>query len=737
MTRLHPFLLLALASGSPALGDEGFWLLNDFPSARVQAAHGFGPSQQWLDRVRLGAVRLNGCSGSFVSTHGLVMTNHHCVRECVQDLSTARDDYLERGFFAKTQKDERRCAHIEAYQLVSITDVTERVGGATAGKEGEAFATALRQESARIEGACATGPGTRCEVVNLFHGGKYHLYRYRRFQDVRLVLAPEFPMAAFGGYADNFEFPRYGFDVGFVRVYENDTPVETPDALRWASAPAAEGDLVFVPGNPGGTERVSTVEQLGLQRDVVLPWVLVRLAELRGTLLQFSGGSPENFRISRARIRTVENSLKALGGRRAWLADPANFDRKRVEDAELRAAVRKDPAKEARFGAAWTGIAQAMQAERELFVRHALAESRSGVPSDLFEYARLLVRAAEERPKPSPERLREFGDARLPALENRLLRPVPVSRSLERVLVTFGLRSMRDTLGPDDPLVQAAIGRRSPEAIAREAVEGTHLDDPKVRDALWKGGATAVEASKDPMIALARRMDPQARAIRKEHENRVEGAQARNGELLFQAAVAVRGTSSYPDGTGTLRVSYGTISRLDRVREADLSRDPAVRPLRQEHRAVPLRGRADLARGAPEARPGAAIRHRDDQRRHRGNSGSPVVNRDGEVVALIFDGNRASLGGDYGYDAATNRAVALHGRAILEGLEKVYGAGRLVQENPLALRATEGVSRGETHRGGKGRCSGGRGTSHAQGELRCPRVPSSRTAPRSGPPLRA
>jgi hypothetical protein len=680
VNRPLPILLLALASASPALGDEGMWLLNDFPSARLQAAHGFAPSQQWLDRVRLGAVRVNGCSGSFVSPRGLVMTNHHCVRECVQDLSTSRDDYLAKGFYAAADKDERRCANIEANQLVSITDVTERIRAATAGKEGAAFATALRQESARIEGACATDPRVRCDVVNLFHGGKYELYAYRRFQDVRLVFAPEFPMAAFGGYADNFEFPRYGFDVGFLRVYENGAPVDMPDALPWASSAAREGDLVFAAGNPGGTERVQTIEQLALQRDVVLPWVLVHLAELRGTLLQFSAGNPELFRISRARIRTVENGLKALGGRRGWLADPANFERKRSEDAELRAAVKKDPAKEARFGGAWAGIAQSVQAEREIFVRYQLAESRSGIPSDLFEYARLLVRAAEERPKPSPERLREYGDARLPQLENRLLRPVPVPRSLERVLVTFGLRTLRDTFGPDDALVQAAIGKRSPEEVAREAVAGTRLDDPKVREALWKGGAAAVAASKDPMIALARRMDPQARAIRKEHENRVEGALARNGELLFQAAVAVRGTSSYPDATHTLRLSYGTIAGWA-----------------ESGKQIPAMTRLSglYARNTGEfpfavAPTWLAARQRLDQEMPfdiattndiiGGNSGSPLINRDGEVVALIFDGNRGSLGGDYGYDAATNRAVALDGQAILEGLEKVYGAGRLAKE---------------------------------------------------------
>jgi len=678
---LRSLLLLLLLGAAPALADEGMWLPNDFPSARVQAAYGFAPSQQWLDRVRLGAVKLsNGCSASFVSTGGLVMTNHHCARECVQDLSTPRADHLEKGFFAAAPKDERRCPNIEADQLVSITDVTDRIHAATAGRDGEAFATALRQESARIEGACTTGSEVRCDVVNLFHGGKYHLYTYRRFQDVRLVFAPEFPMAAFGGYADNFEFPRYGFDVAFLRVYRSGAPVQTPDALQWSATPVREGDLVFVPGNPGGTERVSTVEQLSLERDVVLPWILVRAGQLRGTLLQFSSENPELFRISRARIRTVENGLKALGGRRAWLADPANFERKRAEDAELRAAVKKDPAKEARFGPAWKGIADAVQAERELFVRYELAETKSAIPSDLFDYARLLVRAAEERPKPSPERLREFGDARLPLIETRLLRPVPVPRSLERVLVTFGLRALRDTFGPDDPLVQAAIGKRSPEEVAREAVAGSRLDDPKVREALWKGGAAAVAASSDPMIALARRLDPQARAVRKEYENRVQGALARNGELLFQAAVAVHGTSGYPDGTLTLRLSYGTVAGWTESGK----QVPAMTHLSglyaRNTGQFPFAVAPTWLAARPRLDPEMPFDLATTNDIIGGNSGSPLIDRNGQVVALIFDGNRDSLGGDYAYDGATNRAVALHGTAILEGLEKVYGAGRLAKE---------------------------------------------------------
>ena len=668
------------------------WLVNEFPSAKVQAAYGFSPSQEWLDRVRLGAVRLaRGCSASFVSRNGLVMTNHHCVRDCVQDLSTPKDDYLERGFFARTEKDERRCPKIEANQLIAITDVTDRVHAAVGGKEGEAFATALRQESAKIEGACATGPKVRCEVVNLFHGGKYHLYTYRRFQDVRLAFAPEFPMAAFGGYADNFEFPRYGFDIGFLRVYEDGAPVSTPDALPWANAPAKDGDLVFVAGNPGGTERIQTIDQLAFQRDVALPWHMVRLGQLRGTLLQFAGSSPELYRITRAHIRSVDNGLKALSGRQAWLADPANFERKRTEDAALRAAVKADPAKETRFGPAWSGISDAVSASRSLFVRHEILESGMTSSADLLAFARELVRAAEERPKPSPQRLKEYGDARLPAMETLLLRQIPVSRSYEQVVLTFALRSLRDTFGPDDPAVQAALGKESPEDVAKAAVQGTHLDQAKVREQLWKGGAAAVAASKDPMIILAKRIDGPARAVRSEYENRVEGALAGNGELLFQAAVAVRGTSGYPDATFTLRISYGTISgwteggrqvpamtRVSGLYARDTGRFPfAVAPT-----WLAARSKLDPEMPYNIATTNDVI---------GGNSGSPVIDRAGEVVALIFDGNRESLGGDYGYDAATNRAVALHGPAILEGLEKVYGAGRLVEE----IRAARGAPAGQ------------------------------------------
>jgi Peptidase S46 len=673
--------LLAILALAEARADEGMWLLNDFPSKTVQAAYGFAPSQAWLDKIRLGAIRLaNGCSASLVSANGLVMTNHHCVRDCVQDLSTPRRDYLAQGFFAASERDERRCPKLEANQLVSISDVTERILTATRGKEGASYSQALKQEMARIEGECATSASVRCDVVTLFHGGKYNLYAYRRFQDVRLVFAPEFPMAAFGGYPDNFNFPRYGFDIGFLRVYENDKAVRTPDALPWAKTSAQEGDLVFVAGNPGGTERVQTVEQLAFQRDVALPWTLVRLAELRGVMLEFSKGNPELYRVTRAHIRSVENALKGLGGRQAYLADPVAFEKKRSEDAALRAAVKTDPARSAKYGAAWDGIARAVDAERTLFPRYRLEEAGEGFQSELFDNARLLVRAAEEAPKPSPERLREYTDARIPALKQRLLRPVPIPRQLERVTMGFGLRRLRDQLGADDPFVQTVLGKEAPEDLAKRLVDGTRLDEVKVREALWSGGRAAIESSTDPMIVLARRVDSDARAVRKAFEDQVEAALAKNGELLHQANVAVHGTSSYPDATFTLRLSYGKIAGWEEngrnvpamTRFAGLyARDTGKFPFAVAPTWLRARGRLDPDTPMNVATTNDII---------GGNSGSPLINRDGEVVGLIFDGNLPSLGGDYGYQPATNRAVALHGAAILEGLDKVYGASRLAQE---------------------------------------------------------
>ncbi len=679
------FTLCVLAftlAPADARAEEGMWLFNDFPAERVEKAYGFRPDQAWLDKVRLGAVRLaGGCSASFVSPRGLVMTNHHCIRACIQDLSTPKADLLENGFLARSDKEERRCPKVEANQLVELSDVTARIRKATAGKEGAAFAQALKAEQTAIEGACTGGdPKLRCDVVTLFHGGAYHLYKYRRFQDVRLAWAPEFPMAAFGGDPDNFNFPRYGFDAAFMRVWEDGQPAKTPDYLRWAKTPAKAGDLTFVAGHPGGTERVQTVEQLALQRDVVLPYYVAMLAELRGIFLEYQKGNPERFRTTRARVRSVENSLKALRGRHAYLADPASWAQKEGEDRALRQKVQADPKLAQQYGPAFGAVAQAMNAHRRIYVEHRLLEGGDAFNSELFGLARALVRAADERTKPDAQRLREYTSPQLPALEQRLFRDAPIPREVEVLTLSFSLRRLRETLGADHPVVRKVLGKDAPEELAARWVAQSRLSDPKVRRQLYEGGAKAVGASKDPMIVLARAVDPEARALRKTWEDEVDAVVRQNSGLLNQAHVAVYGTAGYPDATFTLRLTYGTVAGW---KEGDrevpaltnigglFERHTGKFPFNVSQRWLRVRGKLNGETPVNMSSTHDII---------GGNSGSPVVDREGRVVGLVFDGNLHSLGGRYGYDAERNRAVSVHGAGILEGLRTVYGGGRLADE---------------------------------------------------------
>jgi hypothetical protein len=662
------------------------WTFDAFPSEAVKKAHGFAPTQAWLDSVRLASVRLaRGCSASFVSPNGMVMTNHHCIRRCVEDLSSPQKDLLATGFYAPELKDELRCPNVEANQLVEMTDITARMNTATKGQTGAAFNTALKAEMSKAESECATGPDVRCDVVTLFNGGKYHLYKYRRFQDVRLAFAPEFPMASFGGDPDNFNFPRYGYDVAFLRVWENGQPAKSPHYLPWAKQGAKEGDLAFVSGHPGGTERKSTVAELEFQRDVALPYTLLYQAELRGMLREFAQGSPERLRISRARLRSVENSLKALRGRHQALADPALLAQKRKDEAELRARIMARPKLKASTGVAWEEISRALALHRPMLAEHRLKEVGDGLQSELFTLARHLVRAAEELPKPNAERLREYTDAQLPSLRQQLLREAPIPAELEVATLTFGFNRLRETLGADDPFVQAVLGREAPADLARALVTGSKLHDVKVRQALLEGGKAAVEASQDPMVVLARKVDAEARAVRKRYEDTVEAVLKRNGELLAQAHLAVYGTSGYPDATFTLRLSYGVVKGWEEngraVPPLTTFAGAWARHTGKEPFKLPDSWLAAQGKVPPETPLDMATTHDIIG----GNSGSPMVNRDGHVVGLVFDGNLHSLGGRYAYVPQSNRAVSVHGAGILAALEHVYGARRLVEE----LRATQ------------------------------------------------
>ncbi|QSQ11123.1 S46 family peptidase [Myxococcus landrumensis] len=682
-------LALGLLMALPAVADEGMWTYDAFPVETVSKAHGFTPTQAWLDKVRLGSVRLaGGCSASFVSPEGLVMTNHHCIRGCIEDLSSPKEDLLAKGFLARTPAQERRCPKVEANQLVKMTDVTERMNKATKGLTGPAFNTALKREMSAVESECVTSTDVRCDVVTLFNGGKYHLYEYRRFQDVRLVFAPEFSMAAFGGDPDNFNFPRFGYDVAFMRVWKDDAPAKSPDYLPWAKEGAKEGDLVFVSGHPGGTDRKVTVAELESHRDVYLPYMVMMLSETRGMLKSFAASSPERYRVTRAKLRAVENGLKSLRGRHQALADPALFARKRQEEAELRQRVEAHADLKAATAGAWDETAKALDEYRRLMPEYRMKEAGDAFSSELYSIARHLVRAAEELPKPNATRLREYTDAQVPSLRQQLLRSAPIAKDLDETLLAFGLGRLRETLGADDPFVREVLGSESPEDLARALVRGTKLGDVKTRQALLEGGKAAVEASKDPMLLFARKVDAQARAVRNRYEDTVEAVLRRNGERLAKARLAVYGTSGYPDATFTLRLNAGQVKGWEENGRpvaalttfgGAYARHTGKDPFKLPDSWLKARGKV------PDSTPLDVATTNDII---GGNSGSPMVDRDGRVVGLVFDGNLHSLGGRYAYVPETNRSVAVHGDGLLAALEHVYGAGHVVRE----LRAASEVA---------------------------------------------
>ncbi|HVP61579.1 MAG TPA: S46 family peptidase [Myxococcaceae bacterium] len=685
-------LLAGLLSVPGVRAEEGMWTFDNFPSARVQNTYGFSPGQAWLDHVRLSSVRLAlGCSGSFVSPNGLVMTNHHCARRCIQDLSTPQQDLTASGFYARTQAEERTCPRMEINQLVGMQDVTARVQGATKGLSGEAFNRAQKAEFARIEKACQTSDQLRCEVVTLYHGGLYQLHTYKRWRkDVRLVFAPEESIAFFGGDPDNFNFPRYDLDVSFVRVYEDGEPLQTPEYFRWSDAGPREGELTFVSGNPGHTSRLLTVAQLASLRDETIPLKLERLAQERGWVAQFAERGTEARRISRDTLFGVENAYKAWFGRRDALTDPVFFASKVKEEQSLRARVAKVPALQKEVGGAWDAIAQATRVEEKLERETTWIRSESKYYSELFGIARNLVWGVAERQKPDTERYREFTDARLPATELVTFSKAPIHSELEVELLTLGLTKMREELGADHPYVHEVLGKESPRQLATRVVQGTKLYDVALRRSLWNGGPAAIAASEDPMIGLVRRLDPEMRAARKAYEDQVESVVRKNSELIAKARFQLEGTRNYPDATFTPRLSYGSVrgwTREDGVQ---------VKPF------TDFAGAFTRATGEPPFDlPQSWLKAKDRLTPTTpfdfvttndiigGNSGSPVVNRSAEVVGLVFDGNLPSLGGDYGFDLRNNRTVAVDSRALTEALRVVYGADRLVQElQPAAARTT-------------------------------------------------
>jgi hypothetical protein len=680
---MKTLVLCLLLVPTLAAGEEGMWTYNNFPKDKVKQKYGFNPDDAWLDHLRLSSVRLaGGCSGSFVSSSGLVMTNHHCAHSCIEQLSTAEKDYVKSGFYAKTQADEVKCPAIEINNLVQITDVTDRINKATAGLTDQKYNEAEKAESSKIEKECAGSDAAsfRCDVVSLYHGGVYNLYKYKRFQDVRLVFAPEFGIAFFGGDPDNFNFPRYDLDVSFLRVYENGQPAKIDNYLKWSPAGVKEGDLTFVSGNPGGTSRQLTVAQLEYQRDTALTERLFYLSELRGLLTEYQKVSPEAKRTSNAELFYVENSYKALRGRLEALQDKTFFNSKVTAENALRAKVNETPELKKNFGGAWDSIAKAQSDLKKIRKPLRYIEQGAGLQSDLYQIARNLVRGGDERGKPVGVRFREFNDTALPQMEQKLFSPAPIYDDMELLTLTWSLTKLREELGADDPFIKKLFGKQSPEEIATAAIKGTKLKDVAFRKQLWEGGKKAVDASTDPMILLAKKIDPEARAVRKNFEDNIESVFKRGGEQIAKAHFAVEGKSAYPDATFTMRLSYGGVKGYE-------ENGHKVKPI------TTIGGAFDRATGRPpfdlpaswiSAKPkldmNTPMNFATDNDIIGGNSGSPVANKSGELVGLVFDGNIQSLGGDYGFDPAVNRMVAVHSEALIKALDKVYGASRIVQE---------------------------------------------------------
>lgn len=675
-------LVVGLALSCVCLADEGMWTLNDFPVKKVKEKYGFEATPQWLEQVRLSSARLaGGCSASFVSADGLVMTNNHCARSCIEQLSKAGKDYLADGFYAKSLEDEVKCPEIEINRLVEIQDVTEKVTHATRGMEGAEFNSAQKSVMSQIEKDCSGGSDSvRCDVVTLYHGGKFNLYKYRRFQDVRLVLSPELAIGFFGGDPDNFMFPRYDLDLSLVRVYENGKPFKTDPYFHWSKKPAAEGDLTFVIGNPGHTSRLLTVAELEFQRNVSLLNSMYSLAELRGLLTEFQNRGPEQRRISESFLKGVENSYKGIKGRVEALNDATFFEKKRSEEATLRRKLKANPKLQKAYGGAWEEIRKAEARFKEIYFPYLELERNRDWSSELFGIARTLVRAGDELTKPNGKRFREFADSNLPRLKQSLFSNAPIYDELEIAMLTYSLTKVREHLTADNPVVRKILGVQSPAELAAGIVHGTGLKDIALRKKLFEGGRAAIDQSKDPMILFAKLVDEDARAIRKVYEDEVESVLKQNGEKVAKAQFAVLGSGTYPDATFTLRVSYGQIkgysenghtvnplTTLGGAFERNTGREPFALPTSW------LKARSELDLKTP-------FNFCSTNDIIGGNSGSPVINKDAEIVGLIFDGNIQSLGGDFYFDESVNRAVAVHSAGILETLKKVYHADRIVSE---------------------------------------------------------
>ena len=676
--------VLILAMAAPAFAEEGMWTFDDAPTSQVRADLGVRLERPWLDRLEGASVRLtSGCSGAVVSPAGLVLTNQHCILDCEQSLSSAAADVIADGLLAADRTGEARCPALAAEVLEGISDVTTTIFAASAGKTGEDYVASRQAALAEAErGVCGGDPALRCQVISFFGGGQFKVYKYRRYDDVRLVFAPEAAVAFFGGDPDNFNFPRYALDCAFLRLYDAAGPARTPDFLPWSRSPPKAGEAVFVSGNPGLSQRSLTREQLESLRDLALPMVDTQNAELLGRVSQFSSVDAAHRRAAAATLFELENAAKLLRGQRLALADPALYSARTLEAVALEARVAVDPRLAGQVGDPWTEIANVQKTYRDDYAYWRELESAAGGGSRLFGWARTLLRAGDERIKAPAARLPEYADQRLPLIAKGLLDPTPIDPAFERLLIEFWLAKTQEALGADAPAVRTLLGGEDPAGLARR-LAASRLADPAYRRALWEGGAAAIAASTDPLIVFLRATDPLSRASRTLWEEDVVGPTQRASERIERARFAARPATLYPEATFSLRLSYGRVAanppdgqpmgpftRLDGL----FHRAGGADPYRLTPRWTAARARLD---------PQTILDFETTNDIVGGNSGSPVVDASGQVVGAAFDGNTASIAGDFFYDPAHNRTIAVSTAAISEALAEVYGRDDLVRElNP-------------------------------------------------------
>jgi len=675
--RAHALTLAAvavtLAAGGAAKAEEGMWTYDNFPIARANQTLGTRIDQAWLDRARLSSVRFGGCSAGLVSAEGLVLTNNHCVSTCVANLSTQAVNYAATGFTPRTRGEELKCPGATAEILTDISDVTERVRTAGQGLSGQAFTRARAAEMAKIEReACGDDATKRCQVVDLYRGGQFKLYTYRRYSDVRLAWAPEDRAATFGGDPDNFSFPRFAIDAAFIRLYENGRPAATPTHFKWNASKPVEGSPVFVSGSPGATQRLLTQDQLLTVRDVVLPMDQLISSELRGRLIRFSEESEQNAFIAMDPLYGLENTYKRGLGRMRALTDAGFMGRREAAERELRQRTTGvDP---------WAGLTAVQPIQRELFPAYNVLETRAGGGSQLFAWARTLVRGAQERAKPSDQRLPEYADSRLAAVQAGLFAERPTYPSLDQVQLEWWLSKTREWLTADDARVRTLLGKESPEQLSQRLASGTKLGDPAVRRALWEGGLAAVQASDDPLIRYLLAIQEPTRAVRAEWEEKVQAPTDKAAEQLAAARFAAYGDQVYPDATGTLRLTYGRIEGSDVPGQrfgafttfAGLwDRATGSAPFDVAPRLLAARDRIPADTVLNMAVSTDTI---------GGSSGSPALNAAGEIIGANFDSTVLTQRNAYGYDRDVNRSVIVTTGAVTAALRHVYGMDRLVRE---------------------------------------------------------